>query len=166
MGSGEASPAGIASPKLKKSIGVELSTLRHELAVKYRARITDEEVRQRVQLVHDDILSQDTAQLLSEADVVYAANLHFPDDVNRRLGAHVANAVDPAKDVFVLALAPLHFTDRAPAAVWSISVPMSWNPTGWPVHCHRFPSVQSTSSAKNSLHSASRVVSCRFAREP
>merc|ERR1712190_336759 len=53
------------SPKFKKVIGVELSALRHELALKYRARSSIAAVRDMVHLVHDDILSRQTAQWIS-----------------------------------------------------------------------------------------------------
>jgi len=128
-------------PSLKKAIGVELSRRRHDLALKHRSRIASEDLRGRIQLVHDDILSQQTAELLSEADVVYAANLRFPEEVNSRLGAHIAAALSPEKDCFVLCLAPLVFQGRLPVASWQVVVPMSWNPSGWPVFCHHFPRV-------------------------
>eukprot|EP00927_Polykrikos_kofoidii_P030167 TRINITY_DN26006_c0_g1_i1.p1 TRINITY_DN26006_c0_g1~~TRINITY_DN26006_c0_g1_i1.p1 ORF type:complete len:522 (-),score=143.41 TRINITY_DN26006_c0_g1_i1:332-1897(-) len=86
-------------PRLKRAVGVELSGARHDLAVKYRARIADEDIRNRVELVRDDIFSEESARLLTQADVVYAANLRFPEEVNGRLGAHVAACLDPAKAV-------------------------------------------------------------------
>merc|ERR1712176_1329724 len=122
--SGLDSSKGTCSPKLRKSIGIELSTYRHDLALKHRSRIADVDLRERVQLVQDDILSPETARTLGEADVVYAANLHFPEELNRRLGTHMAMALHPARECFVLTLAPLHFGEKVPAAVWDVSVPM------------------------------------------
>eukprot|EP00929_Paragymnodinium_shiwhaense_P036861 TRINITY_DN19711_c0_g1_i2.p1 TRINITY_DN19711_c0_g1~~TRINITY_DN19711_c0_g1_i2.p1 ORF type:complete len:413 (-),score=102.24 TRINITY_DN19711_c0_g1_i2:11-1249(-) len=132
----------IPRPCLESSVGIELSTLRHDLADKYRARIEDAAVKERVTLIHDDILSSNSAKLIREADIIYAANLRFPEEVNRRLGAHIASSLDPERDCFVLDLAPLVYEGRPPSDSWEVLVPMSWNPGGWPVRFNHFRRTQ------------------------
>eukprot|EP00928_Gymnodinium_smaydae_P040959 TRINITY_DN27739_c0_g1_i1.p1 TRINITY_DN27739_c0_g1~~TRINITY_DN27739_c0_g1_i1.p1 ORF type:complete len:523 (+),score=67.73 TRINITY_DN27739_c0_g1_i1:57-1571(+) len=124
---------------LKEVIGIELSAARHCIAEQHRLRLSDERVRSRVRLVQDDILSDSTAALVANADIIYAANLRFPEEVNRALGGHITRSMKREKEYFVLVLASVDFSHRMPAASWEISVPMNWNPEGWPVYCHHFP---------------------------
>merc|ERR1711865_651096 len=100
---------------------------------KHKARISDKSVADRVQLLQDDILSNACAELVAQADIIYAANLRFPEDINQKLGAHVTRAVRPEREYFVMVLAPIDFQARMPAASWEVSVAMNWNPSGWPV---------------------------------
>lgn len=140
-------------PCLHQAVGIELSALRHGLAQKHLARVRDAEVRDRVTLLQGDILAEEAAHWVGQADVIYAANLHFPPEVNEQIGRMLEEKMNPEKEVFVLELASLGFqphdegtgeniaekTRRKPADSWDIQVSMSWNPDGWPVHCHRFP---------------------------
>merc|ERR1719401_2783871 len=74
---------------LRSATGIELSFARHEVAMKHKARISDEEFARKIRFIHDDVLSEATAKLVAESDVLYFANLTFPEEVNRKMGSHL-----------------------------------------------------------------------------
>lgn len=143
-------------PRLQQAVGIELSTLRHRLAQRHLARLRGPDSRRRTLLLEGDILGDEALPWIGRADIIYAANLHFPEEVNERLGHRLLENIDLSKEVFVLALAPLggfapqplgegegaserQSQKRGFAASWEIQVPMSWNPGGWPVSVFHFP---------------------------
>ncbi|CAK9088227.1 unnamed protein product [Durusdinium trenchii] len=88
--------AAVLVPSLSESLGVELSMSRHQLAVKNRSRLPDA-LQDVVHFQQCDILQVEPA-LLGGTEIVWLANLRFPDEtvlaINKYLDAHCAVEVD------------------------------------------------------------------------
>lgn len=124
--------AAVMAPTLAEAAGVELCGRRHGLAVQNR-RCLPEPLRSIVSLEQGDALRAEASRLAA-ADIVWVANLRFPDPVvaslNERLERHCAIG----KDAVVAALRECHFA--RPHTAWTERIPMSWNPDGSAVFCY------------------------------
>lgn len=124
--------AAILAPTLREAAGLELSTSRHELALKNRARLP-EAFRNVVNFEHGDIMTVDRSYLAA-ADLVWVANLRFPDEAVEAVNERLERDCAMRSSAVVATLRECHFT--RPHSVWTLQVPMSWNSAGWPVFCY------------------------------
>ncbi|CAE7520829.1 argC [Symbiodinium pilosum] len=88
--------AAVLAPTLVESAGVELSVSRHELADRNRRRLPDR-IQEIVHFHQTDILQVDPVRL-GATEIVWLANLRFPDEtveaINAYLEEHCAKEVD------------------------------------------------------------------------
>ncbi|CAK0881796.1 unnamed protein product [Prorocentrum cordatum] len=124
--------AALLVPGLERATGVELSTLRHEVAERGRAQLP-EALQATVRFEQADILQVD-AETLGGAHVVYVANLRFPDAAVDAVNAVLDRCCAREVDAVVATLRECPFS--RPHEAWVEEVPMSWNDQGCPVYCY------------------------------
>jgi len=148
LGSGEGrcviGAALLGGGRLSESRGIELSTLRHDLAIKKQTELP-EGILSETALVFDrcDILETDAAALAS-ADIVYLSNLHFPDEVSDSIETLLERHCCQKPFVLTSLRALRKFSGRT-VEQWTETVSMSWSP-GWPVYCYLLAPASSDSS--------------------
>eukprot|EP00933_Yihiella_yeosuensis_P047317 TRINITY_DN43077_c0_g1_i1.p1 TRINITY_DN43077_c0_g1~~TRINITY_DN43077_c0_g1_i1.p1 ORF type:complete len:259 (+),score=51.85 TRINITY_DN43077_c0_g1_i1:46-777(+) len=130
--------AAVLAPTLRESIGVELSVSRHELAVRNR-RGLPEDLKGIVRFEQCDIFKVD-ASCLGSTEIVYLANLRFPDETVEAINDHLEKHCAIENDAVVATLRECNFT--RPCTSWTENVSMSWNPEGWPVFCYHLPALK------------------------
>eukprot|EP00440_Ansanella_granifera_P024299 gb/GFBE01026396.1/.p1 GENE.gb/GFBE01026396.1/~~gb/GFBE01026396.1/.p1 ORF type:complete len:241 (+),score=61.53 gb/GFBE01026396.1/:1-723(+) len=132
--------AAVLAPTLRESAGVELSVSRHELAARNRERLPDA-LRAIVCIEQCDIMKVDES-LLGATEIVWLANLRFPDETVAAINDHLERCCADKVDAVVATLRECNFS--RPHTVWTEQVSMSWNPEGWPVFCYHLPARQRT----------------------
>merc|ERR1712039_607948 len=141
LGSGDgraAISAAFLVPDLAESFGLELSASRHALAEKNWGRLP-ERLQEKVRFQHGDML-QASADLLSSADIIYLANLRFPEAVVVSINERLDSDCALERDAIVATLRECPFS--RPHDSWTLELPMSWNPAGWPVFFYHLHALQ------------------------
>mmetsp|Transcript_6385 Transcript_6385/g.23920 ORF Transcript_6385/g.23920 Transcript_6385/m.23920 type:complete len:251 (-) Transcript_6385:247-999(-) len=128
--------AAFLAPSLAEAVGLELSPSRHVLAEKNHARLP-ERLRDVVRFCEGDIL-QAPSELFGAADIIYLANLRFPDDVVEAVNQRLERDCALERDAVVATLREVNFA--RPHEAWTEKLPMSWNPEGWTVFFYYLPS--------------------------
>lgn len=85
-------------PSLKKIVGIELDTDRHNEAVDLLKRSEIENLGDKCILLNDDIL--DSKVHYSDADIIYISNLCFSEKVNKKLAKKLCNELRVGSMVF------------------------------------------------------------------
>ena len=80
----------------KKVVGVELSGIRHNYAVKLKNQINKNDKKNKIYLLNNDIFSID----IKEADIIYISNLCFSNRINRELGLKIRDSVKDNTIIF------------------------------------------------------------------
>lgn len=131
--------AAVLVPSLAEAVGIELSVSRHDLAVRNRGRLP-EALREIISFEQCDIMQVDPLRL-GKMDIVYLANLRFPDEAVEAINSKLERECALERDAVVATLRECRFSRTHSA--WTEQVSMSWNPAGWPVFCYHLPAQRS-----------------------